>query len=317
MQHERIWPASKPAASENVGDVLASIRRLIAQDQTRLPAGTGPAPASLAPHPLAPAALAAPRPPLARVAPAQPAPHSPFVLGRQDRIADTPAPEQPAQIHGTATAAASTAAPMGIDTSSRWRTEPLADWPQAGAPQALPLQGGSAWPSAPLADEIIPGPEFSAEDEAEFAEAEAALARMIAPRSAEPEPLAALDPAALASPAQDHDQDLPHHTTSIEDTPMAQDMRMMEMGRMDSYAAVPPNPAPAGGYDALRGSTDTAPNLFGEIGAVAKDATMRMLIRDAIQQELHGELGARLSRNMCQMIRQEVEAVIREICAEQ
>ena len=89
----------------------------------------------------------------------------------------------------------------------------------------------------------------------------------------------------------------------------------MEMGRIDDFTAIPRQDAMAS-FDDMHGQVN-APNLFGEIGAVAKDATMRMLIRDAIQQELHGELGARLSRNMCQMIRQEVEAVIREICAEQ
>lgn len=294
MQHERIWPASQPAGSENAGDVLASIRRLIAQDQSRLSPVPGGAPRSALPRSL---------PPEARFDP-------PFVLDRKDMVpGGRKAPASPLDISqlqvttGSAPSPRPPVAPMPApmaEASTGWRAPALADWPKP-AVEAAPLPPAAvALPHETALSDA--GDQFSPEEEAEFAEAEAALARMIGPRSdaatPAPQPQAAFEDA-----------------TTTEETPMAQDMRKMEMGRIDDFTAIPRQDAMAG-FDQVHGQVN-APNLFGEIGAVAKDATMRMLIRDAIQQELHGELGARLSRNMCQMIRQEVEAVIREICAEQ
>lgn len=295
MQHERIWPASQPAGSENAGDVLASIRRLIAQDQSRLSPVPGGAPRSALPRSL---------PPEARFDP-------PFVLDRKDMIPggrNAPASAlDMSQRHPTTGSAPSPrplAAPAVASMSEAptgWRSAALADWPKKPAVEAAPVPPAAV----PLPQETAlsdAGDQLSPEEEAEFAEAEAALARMIGPRS---------DAANQAPQPQAASED----AMTTEETPMAQDMRKMEMGRIDDFTAIPRQDAMAS-FDDMHGQVN-APNLFGEIGAVAKDATMRMLIRDAIQQELHGELGARLSRNMCQMIRQEVEAVIREICAEQ
>lgn len=294
MQHERIWPASQPAGSENAGDVLASIRRLIAQDQSRLSPVPGGAPRSALPRNL---------PPEARLDP-------PFVLDRKDMVpGGRHAPVSTldmASLHRSEAAPAprppiASVAPPLAEPPAPWQSAALADWPKPAVQHtAVVPPEPAAQPEETAASQAED--HLSPEEEAEFAEAEAALARMIGPRAEAaapaPQPQAASDDA-----------------TTPKETPMAQDMRKMEMGRIDDFTAIPRQEAMAG-FDDLRGQVN-APNLFGEIGAVAKDATMRMLIRDAIQQELHGELGARLSRNMCQMIRQEVEAVIREICAEQ
>lgn len=286
MQHERIRPTGQQAGSENVGDVLASIRRLIAQDQTPAAAGLRPRLA----HPAQPGTAFDP----------------PFVLARQDMVAGLPRGTAAAQPHLSLASSAAPVQPLAqplAEAPTGWQPAPLRDWPQTGVAAATSDSPALAQPLAEAACDDASAP-LSPEEEAEFAEAEAALARMIAPR-----PTEALQTPQPPAPAE--------QLTPTEEPAMAQDMRMMEMGRIDDFTAVAPQPGLDSGLDARRGTTTNAPNLFGEIGAVAKDATMRMLIRDAIQQELHGELGARLSRNMCQMIRQEVEAVIREICTEQ
>lgn len=286
MQHERIWQPEQAASSENVGDVLASIRRLIAQDQAKLPCGRTVVESQ----------------PCASAQTLTPEMRPPFVLGRSDMVApqmpQPPALDRDAPRLHLASVSTAAIAPAQERTTA-WRPSPIPDWPTIHPRQDLPTpEMAAAKPAAPLDGGISP------EDEAEFAEAEAALARMTAPR-----PLAAAQQTTTAAPDQD--------AAAFKETQMAQDMRMMEMGRIDDISAIRPVPTAEGlGFGAPQGDARTAPNLFGEIGGMAKDATLRMLIRDAIQTELHGELGARLSRNMCQMIRQEVEAVIREICAE-
>ncbi len=295
MQHERVWQPGRPATSENVGDVLASIRRLIAQDQARLPCG----------RPAVEPAASFPGPALSQAEQMRP----PFVLGRQDMIAPAADLRAAQRAAGMATGAprlhvarpAETAIQAGAGS---WQPASIPDWPGKPQPDATTLrQDDWAMPRmAPETDSRDPS-SLTDDEEAEFAEAEAALAKMIAPRHTE------VTPETQQAAAF---EDMP----AVEESTMAQDMRMMEMGRIDELSAIRPIPSADGGYDAPRGAAPGMPNLFGEIGGMAKDATLRVLIRDAIQQELHGELGARLSRNMCQMIRQEVEAVIREICAE-
>lgn len=283
MQHERAWQPEQAAPSENVGDVLVSIRRLIAQDQARLPCGRTLVEA----QPCTSAQTLMPVPDLRPL----------LVLGQDDMIAAQPAGERDApRLH---LASVSEAAP---DRAAVWRPSSIPDWPLVPAQQQQARPGRIAQTDPVAADGAEQSP--SPEEEAEFAEAEAALARMTAPRpvTVAPEP-------PPAAPDQDE--------AACKDTQMAQDMRMMDMGRIDDISAIRPVPAAEGlGFRPPEGEARPAPNLFGEIGGMAKDATLRILIRDAIQTELHGELGARLSRNMCQMIRQEVEAVIREICAE-
>lgn len=191
--------------SENVGDVLANIRRLIAQDQAE--------------HPAAAQMLEAANPPAMRPGPLS-WPGAPLVLARQDRIAG-----------------------------------------EAGADEPL---------AAPLeADSIETSPDisaFSPEEEAEFAEAEAALARMLAPvRPIEQVVAVAEDPEPL---------------------PEAEITRLPVM------------------------------NLFARSEGDEAEVTLREMIRAALREELEGELGMRVSRQLHQLVRQEVEAVLREICAE-
>lgn len=284
MQHERIWQPDKAAPSENVGDVLSSIRRLIAQDQAKLPCGR----TLLESQPCASAQTLTPelRPP--------------FVLGRKDMVAPQPEPEperEAPRLHLASVSAP--AVPLADqDRMGAWRPSPIPEWPIIHPRLDLPQVA-----SNPVAAGLSPEDETEFA-EIEFAEAEAALARMTAPR---PEKVAQLTTAAVP------DADM----ADFKETQMAQDMRMMDMGRIDDISAIRPIPTAEGfAFGTSARDEGSAPNLFGEIGGLAKDATLRTLIRDAIQTELHGELGARLSRNMCQMIRQEVEAVIREICAE-
>lgn len=286
MQHERLWRPDQAAPSDNVGDVLSSIRRLIAQDQARVP----PDPDRLEAQPCADAQAPMPMPmPMLE-------PSAPFVLGRKDLLPAQPAPvaaERDAR-HLHLASISQTAIPTTVapDRAPGWQPASIADWP--GPARPTEAQASSAEP---------PETGLSPEDEAEFAEAEAALARMTAPR-----PLAVVQDTQPAAPDAT--------VAAFKETQMAQDMRMTDMGRIEGNSAIPVSGIESLGLGAAPRESRSTPNLFGEIGGMAKDATLRMLIRDAIQAELHGELGARLSQNMCQMIRQEVEAVIREICAE-
>ncbi|WP_230383509.1 hypothetical protein [Paracoccus shanxieyensis] len=77
-------------------------------------------------------------------------------------------------------------------------------------------------------------------------------------------------------------------------------------------AASQPSPTLA---DAAPAARDDLPNLFAELPP-DEDAALRALIRMAIRDELQGEMGERLSHNMRSFIRLEVEAVIRDLCAE-
>jgi hypothetical protein len=201
MRHEF---AGVNGTTDNVGDVLASIRRLIAQDQATRPEGAAPLDDSALT-----ASLARPTP--LHVWSANP----PLILARQDLIPVPPAAElaESADIH--------CASIDGVE------------------------------------------PALTAEEEAEFAEAEAALARMTAPsRAAEPEPQV----------------NAPEPQAQVAHLPVV--------------------------------------NLFCEPSDALAEPSLRDLIRDAIQQELQGEVGLRVSRHLQQMVRAEVEAVIREICAE-
>ena len=49
----------------------------------------------------------------------------------------------------------------------------------------------------------------------------------------------------------------------------------------------------------------------------AKGTHLRGMIRDAIRQELQGEIGNRLSRNLQQMIRHEIELTLRQMCEQE
>jgi len=121
--------------------------------------------------------------------------------------------------------------------------------------QIAPEESGAE----PQADEAV----LSVEEEAEFAGAEAALARMLSPaRQQEPE-------------------------QAIGDA------------------------GPEAGDEA---GVDEGLNLFLETGR-ATDADLHSRVRDALRQELEGEMGASFSRNLQTLIRREVEAAIRGLSA--
>lgn len=201
MQHDF---AGHGHGSENVGDVLSNIRRLIAQDQANRQSGGDPDPM--------------PRP---GAAPTALQPGTPLVLARRNRI---PPPR-------------------------------LDDIDLPPAPAVAPVQ-----------DE----PSLTPEEEAEFAEAEAALARMLAPPRAEPEP----------EPEPVPDEVLPEPVPEVAVT------RLPVM------------------------------NLFAEQSGDDPEPSLRELIRQSLHEELDGELGMRVSRQLHLLVRREVEAVLREICAE-
>lgn len=48
-----------------------------------------------------------------------------------------------------------------------------------------------------------------------------------------------------------------------------------------------------------------------------KGTHLRGMIREAIRQELQGEIGNRLSRNLQQMIRHEIELTLRQMCEQE
>ncbi|MFT4011972.1 MAG: hypothetical protein QM682_00975 [Paracoccus sp. (in: a-proteobacteria)] len=300
MQHERIWQQDRQAPAESAGNVLSSIRKLISQDQARLPGEGGMAEAQ-------------PRAGAQQVLSPGDHSHAPLLLGREDLI-DAVAPIIPMPVaepaaHDIPCPHPANAPSLGIVEREGARQAPAQPPAIDPAPQPAiwPSTTAEVWFNSPeaLQDRATPSSDetlLSPEEETEFAEAEAALAKMIASRPAEASRTAEKVTA-------------PQGTLPVEKEVMAQDMRMTDMGRIEDIAALRPS-ARAIGLGGMTAAGGAAPNLFGEIGGVAKDATLRVLIRDAIQQELHGELGQRLSRNMCQMIRQEVEAVIREICAE-
>jgi len=139
------------------------------------------------------------------------------------------------------------AAPLILSQSQQIAPEESGAEPQA--------DGGAE----PQADEAV----LSVEEEAEFAEAEAALARMLSP-ARQPEPEQAIGDA-----------------------------------------------GPEAGDEA---GVDEGLNLFLETGR-ATDADLHSRVRDALRQELEGEMGASFSRNLQTLIRREVEAAIRGLSA--
>ncbi len=63
---------------------------------------------------------------------------------------------------------------------------------------------------------------------------------------------------------------------------------------------------------------ETEPHLFAPQGKDAQKGThLRGMIREAIRQELQGEIGNRLSRNLQEMIRHEIELTLRQMCEQE
>ncbi|MDS9466698.1 hypothetical protein RGQ15_03765 [Paracoccus sp. MBLB3053] len=133
-------------------------------------------------------------------------------------------------------------------------------------------------PATPRAEEFHDLP-LSPEDEAELLEAEAALARMIGQSRADPAPTV--------------------------------DRR--ELSQLDQGSAPP---------DVDRAPPPLTPdlaeaglvNLFTAAGPATLD--LRHLVREAVRHELTGDMGDILSRNLRRLVRQEIEEVVRDLCAE-
>lgn len=160
--------APQPAQDSVVSDVLASIRRLIAQDGKQLPG-----------RPLHDQPIAS---------------ESRFLLGHDDLIAPEKAPPDAVRLQLVSV--------NDLDDDC-WQPAQIADWPGAETPAATP-DLGTLHPQAE--------PDLTPEEEAEFAEAEAALASITASLrppepQPEPEPEPQLDPPALNlfAPAGDGD----------------------------------------------------------------------------------------------------------------
>ncbi|RDD69669.1 hypothetical protein [Paracoccus versutus] len=245
MQHEVMRQPAPGPGSDNVGDVLASIRRLIAQDGAgcRIPDQALNAP---------PAQDEAP--------PAQTAP--------------LPRPASSARI-----------TPLVLDSSILVAAEPVND-PQAGIPPEPRIFGD--WLRMPPAEEpAAPEARAGRVDAAEAAADHADIEATIQPPGPSPE-----------AP-----------TTTI---------LQMEETMLHANASVTPiNPAAeAQAAEALARDTGE-PHLFAPQDKDAQKGThLRGMIREAIRQELQGEIGNRLSRNLQQMIRHEIELALRQMCEE-
>ncbi|MFG6079790.1 hypothetical protein ACEUZ9_005033 [Paracoccus litorisediminis] len=199
MQHDL---AGRGAQAENVGDVLASIRRLIAQDQVE---GDEPSYSYAAPL-------------------NSRAGNPPLILARQDLV------------------------PVPAESDLRRIA--------ANAP-------------VPLVEE----PALTPEEEVEFAEAEAALARMTSlPR------LLAADPVQIA----------PDSIAAIE---------VPEELSLTAFAPELSLPAEQ--------------NLFADVMSAQPD--LRETVRAVLREELSGETGLQISHQLRQLVRLEVESLIREI----
>lgn len=262
MQHDMMRASGQITTSDNVGDVLASIRRLIAQDEggKQLPGRP------LGENPFAPKAR-----------PTADAAAEPFVLGHDDLIVpQAPEVAQDApRLHLASISAAAVQAGPALAAPSGWQPALIADWPHAEVTQtpmrlADALSHISVSFAAP-ADVSTDEPGLTPEEEAEIAEAEAILAKMIQ---------------AVHVPVAE--------PTIVDEMPEAQ----------LTEAEIP-----------LDKADEQAQNLFVD-AADDQQAAFREMIRSVIRDELQGEMGDRLSRNLRQTIRREVEVVIRELCAE-
>lgn len=278
MQHDMMRPSGQPTGSDNVGDVLASIRRLIAQDEGAKQLPGRP----MGENPFAQQNVSA-------ISSAISEP--PFVLAHDDLI-PPPATEQPRQdaprLQLASISMAAVQAGPALAAPAGWQPSLIADWPHAKVTQTamtlsepLQMRVATVQPGIEAAVE----PSLSPEEEAEFAEAEAALAKMVHVSRAlsSPEPDVLADALSPDGDAEGFAEDITEADSALES----------DFGVVDAPVH----------------------NLFVDPSA-DQDAALREMIRNAIREELQGETGNLLSRNMRQMIRHEVEAVIRDLCAE-
>ncbi|WJS84907.1 hypothetical protein [Paracoccus sp. TOH] len=249
MQHD-MMRHPPPPPTENVGDVLASIRRLIAQDDggCRIPDQTLNAlPVRESPR-IEPVLTA-------RRAPPQ---NTPLILDSSDLV-DAPVQAGP---HPEALAPPAPAVP------AEPAPHPFGDWlimPLDGQADSAPAQPGGTTPDPDPGADLAP-----------------IQIQPFGPFLQEPAPTNA----------------------------------QMEETMLHANASVTPiNPLAEAHAAAEALSRETEPHLFApqEKGA-QKGTHLRGMIREAIRQELQGEIGTRLSRNLQQMIRHEIELALRQMC---
>lgn len=278
MQHEMMrHPAPLPGA-DNVGDVLASIRRLIAQDEAgcRIP--------NQALNTL-PAQDIAPR---IRVEPTvSAAVATPLVLDSTDMVAKAaPQAEETAAV-----AEASAAEPVAA---------PVADEPVAKAAE-VHIGAFGDWLKQPLSEPVPPAvaeapqptptdPEIDATTEAEPPQADAGFG---------------------PDPVRSFGFFFEHPTTPT-------NVQMEETMLHANSTVTPINPLAEAHAAAEALNRESEQHLFAPQDKDTQKGThLRGMIREAIRQELQGEIGNRLSRNLQQMIRHEIELTLRQMCEQE
>lgn len=263
MQHEMMRHPAPAQSSENVGDVLASIRRLIAQDES----------GSQIPNQLLNALPPAPQVPAQEDQ--QPAAASPLKLDSSDLIA----PE--AEISD---ATSTETGPTPVELRLHLTPEPE-ETKDVGTDTFL---GGSPW------RDVIAGIGDDTEDD----------------QMAMPAPTPIIETAPETG-------DTTTQTPIITDTTTT---AHMEETMLHANASVTPiNPAieAQAKLDEILPETGE-PHLFARQDKDAQKGThLRGMIREAIRQELQGEIGNRLSRNLQQMIRHEIELTLRQMCEQE
>ncbi|KRW98047.1 hypothetical protein [Paracoccus sp. MKU1] len=271
MHHEVMRHPAPNSGSDNVSDVLASIRRLIAQDEAgcripnqvlnRLPDQDGTPDARIEPEPVSPARI------------------TPLVLDSSTLVARDPVPSA------------------------------KADWPRQDATQPMPEPVAAATEPRQFGDWLrVPPQEAAGESHPKRPEVAADLSDDAAP--VQPDAAAPTAPSMVwPEPAQirPFGPSLEAPTTTI---------LQMEETMLHANASVTPiNPLAEAHAAAEALSRETEPHLFAPQDKDAQKGThLRGMIREAIRQELQGEIGNRLSRNLQQMIRHEIELALRQMC---
>lgn len=295
MQHELMRHPAPPPGADNVGDVLASIRRLIAQDEAgcRIP--------NQALNTL-PAQDIAPRIRVEPMAPVPPA-AAPLVLDSTDLIAtaaDEEARETTAAAADPETAVAERGtemlSAMPADVMEEAMAEPVAEAPADTQPEARDSDFGD-WLKLPLT-----GPTHAA-----FA---AAWPQPLAAEDRADDPVETASPDTAAEPIQAFGPFFEHTTTTN---------AQMEETMLHAHSTVTPiNPLAEAHAAAEALNRESEQHLFAPQDKDTQKGThLRGMIREAIRQELQGEIGNRLSRNLQQMIRHEIELTLRQMCEQE
>jgi hypothetical protein len=314
MQHEMMRQPAPVHGSEKVGDVLASIRRLIAQDEATPPipnqmlntlprnaAEKDEALADIAPDTGAQAMdawtqEALPELPQADTAPAEPLP---LVLNTSDLIAPG-FPDTGAQMPAEAELAPGQQ-PWSVPPTTIAGTETAAEPAPEMAPDPLPEAILPAPPEVPLAP--FPSERFDFNIDALWAD----LPETDDPASGPDSP----DSTGSETPVLTMDDTAPHSLNLMQ----------TEENMLQANASVTPinshiDPGILAEIEAQRDGGE--PHLFAPQDKGAQKGThLRGMIREAIRQELQGEIGNRLSRNLQQMIRHEIELTLRQMCEQE